>query len=184
MGRRPFYSVHIHFTIQGEFYMRRFIQSLVLLISCLLLVSVFSAAAQENTAQRNKETYVSALADASAGKLDALINLFADPYLSNQGGITIQKSSPQAVEMFAKALAAAIPDLKITPDVLIAQDDLLAGSLTYSGTFTQPFSFAIMGPNAVPPTNKAVQWTEMTFLRFNNEGKITESWIVSDPGGM
>lgn len=157
--------------------------SLFFIVICLLFAIGMPATAQEAIAQHNKEIYRDALAQASSGNWQVLFDTFADTYMSNQGGITLQESSREAVEVFGNALAAAVPDMQITPDVMIAQGDWLVVSMTYSGTFSQPFNFPPI-PVPVQPTNQTVQWTEMGFIRFNDEGKIVENWSVSNPRGM
>jgi len=161
--------------------MRRFMFSLLIF---LLAFFALPAAAQEGVAQRNKEAFRSALIEASAGNPGALAEIHAEQYQSNQGGVTLQDSSRESLEMFANALFAALPDLQITPDVLIAQDDWVAGSITYSGTFSAPFSFPPFGDTPFAPTNQPVQWTEMNFLRFNDDAEIVEAWVISDPSVM
>lgn len=147
----------------------------------IIFLFVLPVAAQEDVAQRNKEAYRDALSQASSGNPVSLFQLYADPYQSNQGGVTLQETSIINTEAFGNALWAAIPDLQITPDVLIAQDDWVATSVTYSGTFTESFNFSSMES---PSTNRSVQWKEMNFLRFNTDGKIIESWVISNPTVM
>ena len=151
----------------------------VLLVALLLVTSVtflLPASAQENTAQRNKNAVREALAQASAGNIDAFLQLYAEQFQMNQGDATLYDTTPAEITPFITGLAAAIPDLQIVPEVLIAQGEWVAAQLTISGTFSQPFEFF-----GLQPTNQPVRWTEMDFFRFNEDGKIVENWAASDP---
>ena len=161
--------------------MRHAIRYFVLAFALILLVGILPVAAQSDAAQAHKEAVRSAVAAFSASNPDALYNLFPEQYKMNQGGATLEAMSRADTVGYMSALLGAMPDLKITPTTLLAQGDEVAAELTFSGTFSQPFSFVMMGPDSVPPTNKPVTWTEMDFLHFNAAGLIDEQWSLSDP---
>lgn len=83
---------------------------------------------------------------------------------------------PEGLKAIARALRAAFPDLKCTVDLQVAEGDLLASKLTYSGTMTG----SLWG---MPPTGKRATWTESHFVRIK-DGKATDHWADVDQLGM
>jgi predicted ester cyclase len=74
----------------------------------------------------------------------------------------------EGLKATARALRAAFPDLKNTVELQIAEGDLVAGKLTYTGTMKGD----LWGMKA---TGKQATWTESHFVRIKN-GKIVEHW--------
>ena len=64
-------------------------------------------------------------------------------------------------------LHAQFPDVRVTIESMVAEDDMVAVRLTYQGT------------NAA--TGEATTWPEMVFTRYS-AGKAAESWEVIDTG--
>jgi steroid delta-isomerase-like uncharacterized protein len=67
---------------------------------------------------------------------------------------------------------AALPDMQIAINRMVAEDDLVAVHWTAWGTNTQPG----MG---LPATGKKIRISGMTIFRFR-AGKISEEWSVWD----
>jgi predicted ester cyclase len=82
----------------------------------------------------------------------------------------------EGLKMIARQLRAAFPDLKNTIDLQVAEGDLVATKVTYSGTMKGDY----MG---MPATGKQATWTESHFLRIKN-GQIVEHWGDIDWLGM
>ena len=160
--------------------MRRSTIIVVLLVGIFLL-NGFATVAQEDTAQVNKQAYLDIVAEYNAGNREALYNMLTDPFMMNQGDATLYETSPDDLRMYDSALAAAMPDIQMTPNVVIAQGDWVATEVTYSGTFTEPFSFAPFGPDSFPANNEVITWTEMDFLHFNGDGLVDTAWLAGDP---
>jgi steroid delta-isomerase-like uncharacterized protein len=74
-------------------------------------------------------------------------------------------------EVFAK-LHQAYPDLHVTIEDLIAEDDKVVSRNTVTGTQRGEY----MG---LSPTGKSVEYNEIFIFRFRN-GRITETWGVVD----
>jgi predicted ester cyclase len=74
----------------------------------------------------------------------------------------------EGLKAIARALRAAFPDLKNTVDLQVAEGDLVAGKITYTGTMKGD----LFGMKA---TGKQATWTESHFVRVKN-GKVTEHW--------
>lgn len=159
--------------------------SRIVFVSFLLAVlGVWSVSAQGDNAQRNKQIFLEMVAQYNAGNRETFYSLLTNPFMMNQGDTILAQMSPDDVRGYDSALAAAMPDIQITPAVVIAQEDWVAVHLTWTGTFTEPFSFAPFGPDAFPANNQAITWTEMQFLRFNGEGLVDVAWLAGEPAQL
>ncbi len=161
--------------------MRHFSKAIILISVMLALIGGMAVHAQADNAQRNKELVRSAMAQLSTGDPSAYYALFPDEFMMNQGDTNLAPMAKADVEAYADALMAALPDLQMVPDVIIAQGDWVAVPVTLTGTFTQPYSFAPITTEPVAPNNQSIRWTEMNFIHFDADGLISETWGVSDP---
>jgi predicted ester cyclase len=59
------------------------------------------------------------------------------------------------------------PDVRVEIESMVAEGDIVAVRLTFSGTHA--------------PTGERATWPAMVFARFS-EGKAVESWEVTDTG--
>jgi len=73
-------------------------------------------------------------------------------------------------------LRAAFPDLRITIDELVAEDDKVSVRLTARGTHEGTFA-------GVPATGNRVAWEGISMLRIS-EGRIAERWFHADTAGL
>ena len=69
-------------------------------------------------------------------------------------------------------LRTAFPDLEVTLDEMVAEDDKVAWHRTHRGTHQGE----IMG---IPATGKNVTWRSLVISRFA-DGKVVEEWAISD----
>ena len=102
------------------------------------------------------------------GNYDVLDELFAPDYAEHQFGI---KTTVEGMKEDFAFLRRAFPDLHLTIDDMIANDDTVWGRMTARGTNLGPF----MGP----PTGKHMEITVIDILRFA-DGMIVEHWGSPD----
>lgn len=76
----------------------------------------------------------------------------------------------------AKGWRQAFPDLKVTVDLILAEDDLVSVRWTARGTNTGT-------GNGLPATGKAVKASGQATFRFK-DGKIAEEWASGDTLGI
>jgi len=69
-------------------------------------------------------------------------------------------------------MLTAMPDLKVTPEFMVAEEDTVVAYLTMTGTNTGPFGNA-------PASNKKVKFNGIDIVRIK-DGKATERWGVFD----
>jgi len=91
------------------------------------------------------------------------------------GGTTVP-CDPAGTRAIAEAWTAAFPDWRFDLRTLVAEGDLVAAHLPYSGTFTN----AIYG---IPPTNRFARVDEMVIFRIEG-GRVAQAWEVYDESGM
>ncbi len=99
-------------------------------------------------------------------KLDAAYELFADEHVLRPETPGIGRGGEGMKGAFA-GLHEQFPDVRVAIESMVAEDDMVAVRLTYSGTD------AASGERAT--------WPEMVFTRFS-EGKAIESWEIIDTG--
>jgi steroid delta-isomerase-like uncharacterized protein len=77
---------------------------------------------------------------------------------------------------FAAAVRAGMPDLHVTPEVIVAEGDKVASCWTATGTQTGE----LVG---IPPTDIQARWTGITIYRYA-DGKVVEAWWSKDMAGL
>jgi steroid delta-isomerase-like uncharacterized protein len=87
-----------------------------------------------------------------------------------------QVPGPDGYRMYFSALRTAFPDLSVSPETLVGDDDSLAFAYTITGTQNGSF----MG---MPPTGKKIKIRGMQISKFK-DGKMVERWGSSDELGL
>jgi steroid delta-isomerase-like uncharacterized protein len=87
-----------------------------------------------------------------------------------------QVPGPEGYRMFFSGLRTAFPDMSVTLDTMVADDESIAFAYTLTGTQTGP----LMG---VAPTGKKIKIRGMQISKFK-DGKMVERWGSSDELGM
>jgi predicted ester cyclase len=90
---------------------------------------------EENTAVIRKQE-----AALNAGRVDAGLDLFTDPFIFNG-----QQVSRQVIQQLRTILWSAVPDLRWTLEQVIAEGDWVAVRWTMRGTHTGDFVHPTMG---------------------------------------
>lgn len=110
------------------------------------------------------------------GNLAVVDDVFAADYTRHD----LRPGNPLPVLEGQKKIAAdfraAFPDLKVTIDLMIAEDDMVAARITNEGTNTGPWG-------ATPPTGKHARFSIVNIFRLEN-GKVVEIWNHRDDLGV
>ena len=93
----------------------------------------------------------------------------ADDFFDHGAGTRL---GPDGVKQHIQALKTVFPDLHVTIEDLIAEDDRVAVRACWQGTHSGEF-------RGVPPSRKRVEFTGMVFWRIE-DGKIRERWAAVD----
>lgn len=122
------------------------------------------------SSEQNKQAFRLIIEEAfNKGNFDVLDDLFAPGYTEHQFGL---KPTVAGMKEDFAYLRRAFPDLHMTIDAMIADDDTVWARMTSSGTNRGPF----MGP----PTGKRMEIAVVDILRFNKDGKIVDHWGTPD----
>jgi predicted SnoaL-like aldol condensation-catalyzing enzyme len=98
--------------------------------------------------------------------LDAADELFSEEHELHPETPGIGRGGDGMKRAFA-GLHEQFQDIRATIESMVAEEDMVAVRLTYSGTDAA--------------TGKRAMWPEMVFTRFS-EGKAVESWEIIDTG--
>jgi predicted ester cyclase len=74
--------------------------------------------------------------------------------------------------MFFSGMRTAFPNLSVTPETMVQDEDAIAFAYTLTGTHTGPLGM-------IPPTGKKVKIRGMQISKFK-DGKMVERWGSSD----
>ena len=104
-------------------------------------------------------------------KLDTIEEVFAPTVLLN--------GQPFARDGFRQIVAtrrAAFPDLRVTVEDQVADEDKVSTRRTWQGTHQGTY-------RGIAATGKRVTWSQISIVRIVN-GKIVEDWAVADELGI
>jgi predicted ester cyclase len=98
------------------------------------------------------------------GNVDAAREVFAPDYVRHDLRPLAALPGPDGQAKIAAEFRAAFPDLRMTVDLIVAKDDLVAARWTTSGTHTGPWA-------DVAPTGAHVTFSGMNVFRVREEGR-------------
>jgi predicted ester cyclase len=142
----------------------------IITIFCFLAVIQFSVA--QSKTDRNKALYRELTQLANDGKITESSKYYAESHEIKGIG-----KGPKAVEAYGLGFRKSFPDLNVRIIELIAEGDLVMARCEATGT-----QKGEMG--GIPATGKTGKIAHWTINRFNEEGKITESWNLNDEMAM
>jgi len=136
-------------------------------------LSVPASAADASIAQK--------FADAlNAHDIEAFAGLFADDYVNHQLSVAAPPpagmSAKAATLAFFAARLKAMPDLKVTVQTTVAEDDRVAASFVYEGRHEGVYY-------GVEPTGRRLWFMSCDIFRVAN-GRIAEHWGMGDIAGI
>jgi steroid delta-isomerase-like uncharacterized protein len=117
----------------------------------------------------------------TAHDIEAFAALFADDYVNHQ---TSAAAPPAPAGMQPKAATVAffgarltgLPDLSVSIEAMVEQDDRVAASFVYEGTHRGPYF-------GVAPTGKRLRFTSCDIFRVAG-GRIAGHWGMGDIAGI
>jgi steroid delta-isomerase-like uncharacterized protein len=117
----------------------------------------------------------------NAHDLDAFAALFAADYVNHQVSAAAPPPPPDvkpkaATVAFFAARLKGLPDLKVTIQTSLAEDDRVAASFAYEGTHQGLYY-------GVAPTGKRLFFTSCDIFRVA-DGQIIEHWGMGDIAGV
>jgi steroid delta-isomerase-like uncharacterized protein len=110
------------------------------------------------------------------GHTDVALEVFADDYVRHDLRPSDALPGGAGQAKIAADFRAAFPDLVFTPELLLADGDLVAARWTASGTHKGQWG-------AVEPTGKHVEFSGVNIFRVE-DGKVVEIWNHRDDLGL
>ena len=98
--------------------------------------------------------------------LDLADELFSDEHKLYPESSEVGRG-PEGMKQAFAGLHEEFPDIRVGIESMVAEGDMVAVRLTFSGTHA--------------PTGERAAWPEMVFARFS-AGKAAESWELTDTG--
>jgi predicted ester cyclase len=143
------------------------------LIALVLLLGACGEVDANQESSAMKENYLAILNAFNTGQLDVIDDLVrpdaiehaADPKLTTNRGPTPLKETIRAVR-------TAFPDLKVVPEQIVVEGDLLMARVRMTGTNRGPWEGG-------PATNKAFDIDSVDIVRYQ-AGRVVEHWEVMD----
>ena len=74
--------------------------------------------------------------------------------------------------MFFSGMRAALPDMSVTPETIVQDEDIIAFAYALTGTHNGPLG-------KIPPTGKKVKVRGLQISKFQ-DGKMVERWGSTD----
>jgi predicted ester cyclase len=122
------------------------------------------------SAARNKDNYLKAKAAFNEGDLGRCMSYYAPDHQLRSRDVGPGR---QHIEQSLASTRESWPDLQIVVEHAVAEDDWVMGHCTTTATHTKP----VMG---VAPTNRRIQATFWDLHRFDPQGRIVETWNLTD----
>ncbi|MCK4682737.1 ester cyclase [Candidatus Bipolaricaulota bacterium] len=108
----------------------------------------------------------------NTGDLDLIAEFMAPSSVFHGDGFVGELPGVEGYKGFATVTYTALPDIHFTIEDLVAEDDMVAARLSYTGTNTGPFM-------TLPATGVSITSRAMVIYRFA-DGMIQEGWIQVD----
>ena len=110
------------------------------------------------------------------GEANLMDSVLADNVVQHISGLPPEAKSLEGFKQLLPALPQAFPDVLFEVEDLVAEGDMVAFRLNWSGTHKGEFF-------GVPPTGTRATVTEMHMFRISN-GKVVERWGEWDALGL
>ncbi|MET8331630.1 ester cyclase [Streptomyces sp. NPDC005181] len=128
------------------------------------------------TARRNIAAQERLAELVNSGKIDQLDEVFAKDVVDHDPAPE-QEPGVEGFKTFFAMMRAAFPDLTVSADALVADDDKVSIAYTLSGTHQGEFQ-------GIAATDRQVSARGVQIARFDDSGKIVERWGSSDQLGI
>jgi predicted ester cyclase len=110
------------------------------------------------------------------GNLGVADEIIAPEYVRHDPGDPFAARGPDDVKRIVSMMRSMLPDFRIEVEAVVAEGNLVVSRYTAIATDTRGY----MGK---APTGKTIRTSAMQMFRFNDDGKIVESWAARDDLG-
>lgn len=132
---------------------------------------------QETQIKQNKQLASRAITEIiGEGNFDALDDVFTQDYVQH-GGVAGDMNGSAELQEWFEGVHAGFSDFEAKEEFSLAEDDLVASLVTYSGTHDDG---EFMG---MPANDESFEITAISIFRFE-DGKVREAWVELDTAGL
>jgi len=110
------------------------------------------------------------------GNSEFAYEVFAEEYVRHDLRPTQALPGPAGQKKIADDFRAAFPDLEVTIDLIVGEEDYVVGRWTASGIHRGPWG-------TLEPTGRRATFSAVNIFRFEN-GKVAEIWNHRDDLGL
>ena len=110
------------------------------------------------------------------GNTDFAFEVFADDYVRHDFRQSDPPPGPSGQKKIADDFRAAFPDLEVSVDLIVGEQDLVVGRWTATGTHLGKWG-------ELEPTGRRITFCAANIFRFEN-GQVTEIWNHRDDLGL
>ncbi|MFJ8079856.1 ester cyclase [Streptomyces sp. NPDC096205] len=129
-----------------------------------------------NQVETNKATFARFHDAVNGGDLEVIartVDEVVAPDVAFHAPVPVGMTGAQALKQVWAVLLRAFPDVRVTIEDVIAEDDKLVFRNTVTGTHLGEYRGA-------PPTGRKVEYSEIFVVRFTEDARIAEIWGVVD----
>jgi steroid delta-isomerase-like uncharacterized protein len=110
------------------------------------------------------------------GNTDFAFEVFADDYVRHDFRLTETLPGPAGQKKIADDFRAAFPDLQLTVELIVGEQEFVVGRWTATGTHLGSWG-------GLEPTGRRVSFSAANIFRFE-DGKVAEIWNHRDDLGL
>ena len=82
------------------------------------------------------------------------------------------REGPESIKKYAGNMRTAFPDIQVSIDPIIAEDNMTVYQMTHTG----PHQGEFMG---FQPSGTKITWRTIVFSEYNDDGTVVKEWDVS-----
>ncbi len=110
------------------------------------------------------------------GNLDLVDDIIAEDYVEHSSAHPEGVHGPAEFKREVKMLRSGFPDLSVTEEDTVAEDDKVASRITFRGTHEGEFL-------GIEPTGTSVAFEAIAINQLK-DGEIVEAWVQTDVMGL
>ncbi|MBE2182665.1 MAG: ester cyclase [Anaerolineae bacterium] len=150
------------------------LSSWLLVLMCVMGYATM-VIAQQSPEEINRDVYLRIVREGfEGGNPEVLRELYASGFAAHTPN---GEGNLEASIATISGIVAAMPDVTMTEELLIASGDYVFGRFIFEGTFTNP----LMTPTGeIPPTGQTVRYVIESTHRFNEDHLSVEEWLLWD----
>jgi predicted ester cyclase len=130
-----------------------------------------------STVEDNKAVVMRFFEAASKNRMDDFDELMIPEFVTHGDALFPFFRGREGMKKGVGGFKNAFPDATLTPEVVFGEGDKVMAHVRVDATQEKEWL-------GVQPSGKKYSWTATTIIRFNEDGKMAERWVIEDELGM